>query len=199
MTYTTRDLTYVGVFAACWAAIEVTLGAILHALGVPFLGAVMAAVGIGLALVGRLYVPRPGSIVLIAVVTALLKLLSVAGGVLSPMVAIAAEGLIAELVVLGLGVRHPAFIAAGALAALWSMAHAFLRVWLTGGLDLFQSYLVIVERGTRAMGMSAVSPALVFVGLVALHLTIGAVGGALAWRVGQGLRRRGREWGEGAR
>jgi hypothetical protein len=175
--------------------LEVTLGAMLHALGVPFLGALMAAVGIGLALVGRLYVPRRGSIALMALVAALLKLLSVAGGVLSPMVAIAAEGVVAELVVMVGGIHRPVFMAAAALAALWSMVHAFLRVWLTGGLDLFQSYLAIATRGAQAIGVSDASPHVVLAILAVIHLFIGATGGALAWRVGQGLRRRGRHWG----
>lgn len=199
MKYTVRDLVYVGVFAGCWGAIEITLGALLHTLRVPFLGAVMAGAGIAIALVGRLYVPKTGSIALIALVTALLKLLSVGGIVLSPMVAIAAEGLVAEVCVLVLGAGRVGFVAAASAAATWSLVHAFLRVWLTGGTDLLGSYVVIVERGAGTVGLPPSSGTAILAVLVAVHVAIGAVAGLLAWRVGQGLRRRGRHWGGAAR
>ncbi len=195
MKFTVRDLVYVGVFAGCWGAIEITLGALLHTLRVPFLGAVMAGAGIAIALVGRLYVPKTGSIALIALVTALLKLLSVGGIVLSPMVAIAAEGLVAELCVGALGAGRVGFVVAASAAATWSLVHAFLRVWLTGGTDLLGSYVVIVERGASTVGLPPSSGGIIFAVLIAVHVGIGATAGLLAWRVGQGLRRRGRHWG----
>lgn len=193
--YTVRDLVYIGVFAGCWGAIEITLGALLHTLRVPFLGAVMAGAGMAIALVGRLYVPKAGSIALIALVTAMLKLLSVGGIVLSPMVAIAAEGIVAELCVLALGTGRVGFAVAAAAAATWSLVHAFLRVWLTGGTDLIGSYMVIVERGAGTMGLPPSAGAAILAVLIAVHVAIGATAGLLAWRVGQGLRRRGRQWG----
>ena len=199
MNYSVRDLVYVGVFAGCWGALEVTLGALLHTLRIPFLGAVMAGSGLAIALVGRLYVPRRGSIALIALVTALLKMLSLGGIVLSPMVAIAAEGVVAELCVLALGAGRTGFVVAAALGAFWSMAHAFLRVWLTGGKDLVGSYLTIVERGAGTVGLPPSSATAIVGILVAAHVAIGAVAGWLAWTVGQGLRRRGREWGSATR
>jgi ABC-type thiamin/hydroxymethylpyrimidine transport system permease subunit len=197
--YTVRDLVYVGVFAGCWGAIEITLGALLHTLRVPFLGAVMAGAGIAIALVGRLYVPKTGSIALIALVTALLKLLSVGGIVLSPMIAIIGEGLVAEVCVLVLGSGRVGFVVAASAAASWSLAHAFLRVWLTGGMDLLGSYVVIVERGAGTVGLPPSSGGAILAVLVAVHVAIGAVAGLLAWRVGQGLRRRGRHWGGASR
>ena len=199
MKYSVRDLVYIGVFAGCWGAIEITLGALLHTMRVPFLGAVMGGAGIGIALIGRLYVPKRGSIALMALVTALLKMLSIGGIVLSPMVAIAAEGLVAELCVLALGAGRAGFTVAAAAAATWSLVHAFLRVWLTGGNDLVGSYMVIVERGAKSIGMPASWASGILATLVAAHLAIGAVAGLLAWRVGQGLRRRGRQWGSAER
>lgn len=46
----TRDLTYIGVFAALWGAIEISLGTYLHAIGFPLTGLVVSTIGLGLAL-----------------------------------------------------------------------------------------------------------------------------------------------------
>jgi hypothetical protein len=194
MNYSVRDLVYIGVFAACWGAVEITAGSVLHALNVPFGGVALTGVGVGVALVGRLYGPRPGSVFFIAVVTALLKMLSIGGIILSPMVAITIEGLIAELMVAGLGTTAAGFVAAGTLACLWPLIHTVLSLWAVGRAGLVESYLTMLQRGANALGVPASWGSGLLAILVLLHLGIGAVAGGLAWRIGQGLRRRGRDW-----
>lgn len=197
-TYTVRDLVYIGVFAACWGAVEITVGSLVHALKIPFGGAMLTGAGIALALVGRLYVPRAGSVLLIALVTALLKMLSVGGIILSPMIAITIEGLLAELGVLALGPTRVGFIAAGLLSCLWPLVHTTLSGWIVGGSDLIASYLVVLERGARALNVPVEWGLGLLAILIALHMAIGFASGSLAWAVGQGLRRRGRSWDGGA-
>jgi hypothetical protein len=192
--YGVRDLVYIGVFAACWGALEVTLGALLHALRVPFLGALMAGAGMAIGLVGRLYVPKRGSIVAIALVTAVLKLFSIGGDVLSPMIAIVIEGALAELCVGLIGASRSGFLLAGAVATLWSLAHSFIRIWMIGGAGLFAAYRTLVDRGAKTLGMAAGATTVVLLALVGVHLAIGLVGGWSAWRIGTGLSRRGRQW-----
>lgn len=197
-TYTVRDLVYIGVFAACWGAVEITVGSLVHALHIPFGGAMLTGAGIALALVGRLYVPRAGSVLLIAIVTALLKMLSVGGIILSPMIAITVEGLLAELGVLALGPTRIGFIVAGLASCLWPLVHTTLSGWIVGGNDLIGSYLIVLERGARALNVPVEWGWGVLAILVVLHAAIGVAGGTLAWAVGQGLRRRGRSWDKGA-
>ena len=81
-------MVYIGVFGALWAAVETTLGSALHVVNVPLTGVLMTGIGITIALIGRLFVPRKGSVFFIGVVTALLKMLSLGGIVLNPMIAI---------------------------------------------------------------------------------------------------------------
>jgi ABC-type thiamin/hydroxymethylpyrimidine transport system permease subunit len=195
MTYSVRDLVYIGVFAACWGAIEITVGSLLHALRVPFGGAFLTGAGVTIALVGRLYVPRPGAAFLIGLVTALLKMLSVGGIVLSPMIAISFEGLIAEACVLGVGASRVGFLVAGAATCLYPLAHTLVSTWIRGGAGLFASYITIIERGAGALGVPVAWGWGVLALLAGLHVTIGLAAGTAAWTVGQGLRRRGRAWG----
>jgi hypothetical protein len=194
MRYSVRDLVYVGVFAGCWGAIEMTVGAVVHAIRMPFGGALLTGAGIAIALVARLYVPRPGSVLLVAVVTALLKMLSVGGIVLSPMLAIIAEGLLAEAGLLLAGAGRGAFMVSGALACLWPLVHSLISAWLTGGLGMLSAYRTILGRATNELGMPAAWGWMALAVLAGLHLALGAVAGLLAWRVGQGLQRRGRGW-----
>ena len=49
-----RDLVYVAIFGALWGGLEMTVGAYLHLIKLPLVGIVMGALGILLALVGRL-------------------------------------------------------------------------------------------------------------------------------------------------
>jgi hypothetical protein len=48
--FTTRDLAYIAIFAAAWGLVETSLGSYLHAAGVPFRGALLAALRLMLAL-----------------------------------------------------------------------------------------------------------------------------------------------------
>ncbi len=81
-----RSLVVVGLFEAVWGAMELSLGALLHALRVPFSGMFLAAAGIAVALAGHRFVPKPGTIFEIGLVTAALKAASLGGVLLSPMI-----------------------------------------------------------------------------------------------------------------
>ena len=138
MRFTIRDLVYIGVFGALWGAIETTGGSLLHVLNVPFSGIVLAAVGIAIALIGRLFVPRRGSVLAIGIVTALLKMFSIGGIVLMPMIGILAESLIAELALSALGrPRRASYIVAGGLATMWPFFHPFFTQGILAGAGLF--------------------------------------------------------------
>ena len=100
--YTVRSWVTIGLFGALWGVVELTLGSYLHVIFPPqantFLtGVVMGGIGALIALTGRHFVPNRGSVFLIAVVTALIKLLSPGGGRVGPFVAILMEGLLMEV------------------------------------------------------------------------------------------------------
>ena len=99
MRFSVRDLVYIGVFGALWGTMEITSGSILHVFNIPFAGAILSGVGIAIALIGRLFVPRPGSIVFIGLVTAFLKMFSLGGIIIYPVIGIIAESILAELAV----------------------------------------------------------------------------------------------------
>lgn len=186
-----RDLVYVAIFGALWGGLELSLGAYLHVLKVPFVGVVMASLGLLLALVGRLFVPRRGSVWMMGVVTALLKMLSLGGVVLNPMLGILAEAALAELVlILRSRPSRLAFAVAGGVGVLWVFFHPFVTQGVLAGRGMLTVYRWAIASGARLLGLPTEAVGAIVAALLALHLSAGAVAGLLAWQVGQAVRRR---------
>ncbi|MCA9947909.1 MAG: hypothetical protein KC449_30715, partial [Anaerolineales bacterium] len=61
MKLSTRELVTIAVFGTLWGIVEISLGTVLKSLNVPLSGVVLAAIGLTVALVGRLFVPRRGA------------------------------------------------------------------------------------------------------------------------------------------
>lgn len=191
MRFSVRDLVYIGVFGALWGAVEMTLGSVLHVLNVPFSGVVLTSIGITIVLIGRLFVPRPGSVLFIGLVTAFLKMLSLGGIVLNPMIGIVAESLLAEVVLTATGrPRRATFVLAGALATFWPFVHPFFTQGLLAGRGLLTVYGWTIEKGAEVLGLDPSAVLMIVAGLIGIHLVIGAVAGLLGWDVGQTVQAR---------
>lgn len=185
MRFNVRDLVYIGVFGALWGAIELSLGSVLHMLNVPFSGALLSALGIAIALIGRTFVPARGSILFIGAVAAILKVFSIGSVVLSPVFGILMEALIAELVLAAFA--RPGligFMAAGGPATLWTLFHPFVTWGIVGGQGLITIYERTISKAAGVLGLTPAAGLLILAFLIVLHLGLGAVGGWLAWMVG---------------
>lgn len=185
----TRDLVTVAVFGALWGAAEMTLGAVLHALGLPLSGLVMATAGMLVALTGYRFVPRRGAVLSIAAVCALLKAFSLGSIVLSPMLAILAEALLAEL---GLALAsgragRGALALAGGLATLWVPVHPFLSQGLVAGEGMVEIYRRLLVAAARLLHLDPRAIPVVVVAFLVLHAAAGALAGVLAAGLGRQL------------
>jgi hypothetical protein len=193
-TFTTRDWVYVAVFGALWGAIEITLGAYLHVIFPPLadtflVGVIMAGLGGVIALTGRHFVPHTGSVLMIGVVTALLKALSLGGVKIGPMVAILAESLLIEA---GLLLAHRpsrwAFALAGALAVSWNFFHKFVMMRLLFGRGVSEVAVNMVKDGSALLGFDVRYSIAILVILFVIRLIVGAAAGWLAWDLGGAVR-----------
>jgi len=184
MRFSVRDLVYIGIFGALWGVSETGLGSVLHALQVPLTGTALAAVGMAIALTGRCFVPRPGSVLFIGLVTAMLKMLSVGGTVLNPMIAIVVESVLAELVLVAGRHNRVTFAAAGAAASAWSLVHPFLTGAILAGQGFFAVYASMLRNGARMLGVEPSAIVLILGVLTILHVAAGAAAGLLAWDTG---------------
>jgi hypothetical protein len=195
-SYRVRDWVTIGLFGALWGVVETTLGSYLNVIfpsftNTFFKGVILGGIGVAIALTGRFFVQKRGSLLLIGVVTALLKLLSPAGGKIGPVVAILMESVIMEAALLL--VRDPrrwAFVLGGALAVAWNFPHKFLMMGLMYGRNMVQVYWMLVEDGSQMLGLDASLTVLILVVLVAVRLIVGGISGWSAWALGGAVARR---------
>ena len=195
-SYTVRDWVYVAVFGALWGALELTLGAYLHVLFPPlantfFTGLILAGAGAVVALVGRTFVPRRGAVLGIGIVTALLKVLSLGGVKIGPVVAILAEAALMEAALLSkASPTRWRYVLAGILAVSWNFFHKFIMMRLLYGKGITEVYGKMIQDGSQTLGMDAGQAVAVIGVLFLFRVAVGAVGGWLAWDLGRLVARR---------
>ncbi len=132
--------------------------------------------------------PRPGSTLMLAVITALLKALSVGGVVLSPMIAIVIEGAIAETVLTLSGrPRRRSFVLAGALTVGWTMVHPLVVQGLVFGAGIITTYRWLLSGGAALLHLPVSAVVAILAVLLLVHLATGAVAGWVAWETGRAV------------
>lgn len=195
-SYTVRDWVTVGLFGALWGVVELTLGSVLHAIYPPlantFLtGAVLTGIGVAIALTGCRFVPKRGSVLLIGAVTAVLKLLSIGGSKVGPVVAILVESALMEITLwIARRPRPWAFAVGGALAVGWNLPHKFIMMRLLYGTGADAVYTKMVQDGSQMLGIDASLALPILATLLLVRLAAGAMSGWCAWRLGSAVTRR---------
>jgi hypothetical protein len=196
MKFTVRELVHIAIFGAIWGALEITLGSYLHVIFPPLadtflVGLIMAAIGIVVALIGRLFVPRTGSVLMIGVVTAILKMMSIGGVKIGPIAAILIESLLMELgLLLGWKPRRRGFVFAGALAGSWNFFHKFIFMWLLFGKGVYDVYLGMIQQGASLWRIDVSYGLVIIVVLLLLRIVVGGLAGWVAWSLGRVVRDR---------
>jgi hypothetical protein len=195
-SYKVRDWVTIGLFGALWGVVETTLGTYLNVILPAFTntflkGVILGSIGVAIALTGRFFVQKRGSVLLIGVVTALLKMLSPGGPRIGPTVAILMESVMMEVVLSLAGDPHRwAFVLGGALAVGWNFPHKFIMMRLMYGRNLVQVYKKLVQDGSQMLGLDA-SMALRILGiLLGVRLVAGGIAGWSAWALGGAVTER---------
>ena len=192
MKFSTQELVTLAVFGTLWGAVEIGLGAVLHALNLPMSGVFLSALGMVVALSGRLFVPRRGSILFIGVIAMVLKLFSVGSIVLGPMVGILTEALLAETALLPF--RRPSrfsFVLAGGLVGCWTLLQPFFTGLVLFGRSVFVVWADLLQEGSRLLSLDASKAVFWILGIwIGLHLMVGVLAGWVAWGTGHVLLKR---------
>lgn len=185
MKFSTRQLVILAVFGALWGAVEISMGALLKGINVPLSGAFLAAIGLAIALIGRLFVPLPGATLFIGVIAMVLKLFSLGSVIIGPMVGILTEAVIAELALTSFGrPSRLSFLIAGGFGVLWTLVQPLITGPLLFGREIFVVWLDLLDRGSSLFGLDPGATVWLVLALVLLHLFIGGLAGWLAWNAG---------------
>jgi hypothetical protein len=188
MKFTTRDLATIAVFGALWGIVEMSLGTLLKSMNVPLSGAVLATIGLAVALTGRVFVPKRGATLFTGVIAMLLKLFSLGGIIIGPIIGILAEALIAEIVLtLASKPNLVAFLVSGSLGVLWTLLQPLVTGPLLFGRGLLDAWKDVITKGSKLLGLDPNAVLIVALVLVMIHLALGGIGGWLGWNIGKQL------------
>ena len=190
MRYRTQELVYIAVFGTIWGAVEMSIGSYLHVLNVPQAGTILAAIGMAILVVGRHFVPRRGTTLLTGVVAMFIKMLSVGGIVLNPMIGIFMESLLAELAFGAKGISKGRCMLAGALGTSWIIVHPFFTQGIMAGWGILRVYTWMVEGGSRLLGIPVEYALIIFGLLFVMKPLAGAVGGWMGWEMAVAVHKR---------
>jgi hypothetical protein len=191
MKLSTRELATIAVFGTLWGISEISLGSVLKSLNIPFSGLLLSVIGLTIALVGRVFVPKRGSTLFIGVIAMLLKLFSLGGVILGPMVGIFSEALVAEVILSLTGrPRRFSFLLAGALGVAWVLVQPFVTGPLLFGRTLFVVWLDLLDSGSRLLGLDGSAALAIVVVLLVIYLSIGSLAGWLSWDLARQLKTR---------
>lgn len=172
--FTTREIALLGLMAALWGVIEITVGGMIKGWHIPFGGALLSTFGVVILMTARGSVPRKWSSLLVGIVAAGIRFASGFGGAVFAALGILAEALIVELVLsLAPRTRLRVRLLAGALAVLWALVHPFLVQGFLAGLGPARVYAftvgLIVGEGQIGSGQAI----LVFCFLILIHVALG--------------------------
>jgi hypothetical protein len=189
--FTTKQLVTLAVFGALWGIVEMSLGSVLNALRVPLSGAVLTAIGLSVAMVARLYVPKRGSTLFIGIIAMILKLFSIGSVVVGPMIGILAAAILAELALSSFPrPSRAAFMTAGSLGVLWTLVQPFFTGLVLFGRGIVDIWMSVINDGSRLLGLEPSAAVWIILALVLLRVMIGATAGIIAWSAGRLLQTR---------
>jgi hypothetical protein len=155
------------ILGSLWAASEIILGSFLHNARIPFSGRLLTGIGIAIMVAGHRLWPEKGLLWRAGLICAAMKSVSPSAVLLSPMVAIFTEGLLAELAVRAVGANIPGYVLAGGLVMSWGLIHKVGRLLILYGVDAVAAYGRGLEKIMDLLGSSAGiwAPVLALLGL----------------------------------
>ncbi len=176
--FSNREIALLALFSSLWAFVEINLGLVLKMFRVPFSGALLTFLGLIVIFVGRNAVPKRGTVILMGLTTAFLKMIYLGGIAIYPIIGIIIESVLVEI---GLYKGRPTkfhFGLAGNLAMSWTFFHPFFTQGLLAGWGILKVYLLIVERGAQFFGIQGhQSTFIIFSIVLFLHGIFGIIAG----------------------
>jgi len=164
------------VIGSLWAASEIVLGSFLKNAHIPFAGLLLTGIGVAILVAGHRLWPEKGLLWRAGLVCAAMKSVSPSAVLLSPMVAIFAEGVCAEIAVRLLGGNAAGYLLAGGLAMSWGLLHKIGKLYIFYGPEA----LAVYARGLEKLRAWLGSPGGIWEPLAALFAVYFFAGSAAA-------------------
>ncbi len=178
----TREIALLSLLSALWAAIEIYLGGFLKILKIPFSGTLLTFLGLMIIFSGRDAVPKRGSVLIMGVTTAFLKLIYLGGLAVYPIIGILIEAFLVEWILNRQNPKKLHYLLAGAAGLLWTFFHPFFAQGILAGWGLLRVYSLVIERGVAFLGIAQHFAWIVLSILILIHVLLGVLAGTLGWK-----------------
>ncbi len=185
-----RPWTYAALFGSLWGVAELTLGTVLSAARIPFAGLLMGPVGLLCLVTARRLYPAVGMSLLMGVVAAFLKVFSLGGVVIGPILGILLEATVVELAMTATGSTAAGAVLGGALALAAAPLQKLLMVLLLLGEEGAAGWERALSRAAALFGWRGPATPQLVLALAGAAALAGAVAGGFSWRVAGRVARR---------
>ena len=176
-----RDTAFIAVFGALWGLSEILLGGILHSFQVPFTGLVMASVSILIAVTGSSFIQRKGSIIIMGLIASFMKLFSIGGIIMTPVLAIMIEAVILEIIIL-IGRRTLiSMCIAGGITVTYTILHRVVGGIFFYSLDVIQILDKMITSASKTLNLDLTLAWMIMAAIILIHFLTGAASGAVSW------------------
>jgi len=178
-----KHLVLLAFIASLNCALEASLGSYLHLIHSPFTGMVMGGINIIIYLIACRVRPKPGTISLIAIITALGNLYLAGGFKLFAVLAIVLEGILADIVVSWSGFSKKGFILASITISMFSLLYPLVTFWFMLGYNPVQVWNEKIINFYTALHLPPALIYLILAAILALHLCAAVVWVELGWKI----------------
>lgn len=141
------------VLGSIWAASEIIIGSFLHNLRIPFVGIVLAGIGLILLISAAHVWKEKGLFWRAGLICALMKTISPSALIFGPMIAIFMEALIFEISVRLAGRNIAGYLIGSALAMSWILVHQVINLIILYGFNIVDIYYQLMKYAESQLGI----------------------------------------------
>ncbi len=185
-----RPWTAAALIGALWGALEMSLGTALHLSRIPICGLVMTGVGLVCLVTLRRLRGRFGVCVLAGIVAAFLKIFTLGGFRIGPVIGILFEALVLEFCFFIFRNRRFSAVLGGAIVSGFTAIQMVLTVWIVSGREALDAGIEILLKSLQVFGIQGLAPYTALAAVFAANAFIGILVGWWAWDIASRVNER---------
>jgi len=180
-----QEIIYIAILAGIWGAVEITLGTTLQIAKVPMRGMILTFLSAIILIVSRRLVDFRGALILIGAICAGFKVASMGGFVLTPVIAIIAQSVLAEIVFAVLKYSLFSSIFAGVAVMFYTIVHMIGAHLLFFGFEIVKIYDGIYRELHKLLPTPIENFYVFAFVLIIIYFVIGAIAGIIGFRIAE--------------
>lgn len=185
-----RNIAFIAIFGTIWGIIEVSVGTYLHIFRFPFAGALMSSLALLIILSGSVFIDEKLAIIKIGAVACFVRIFSVGSIIISPLISMAIEAIIANVIILIFSKNVFSFILTGITIVTYTFFHKFIAQGILFGKGIFKMYIDVLNEGSKILGIDIHYAFLIIFLLILLHIILGIITGISAFYLANQAKKR---------